>query len=36
MRGLDERYVPEQFIGSAELATLFTETEKTFRGVAGG
>jgi tripartite-type tricarboxylate transporter receptor subunit TctC len=36
VRGLDERYVPEQFIGSAELAALFTETEQTFRGVAGG
>jgi tripartite-type tricarboxylate transporter receptor subunit TctC len=36
VRVLDERYVPEQFIGSAELATLFTETEQTFQGVAGG
>jgi tripartite-type tricarboxylate transporter receptor subunit TctC len=36
LRGLDERYVPEQFIGSAELAALFTETEQTFRGVSGG
>jgi tripartite-type tricarboxylate transporter receptor subunit TctC len=36
VRGLDERYVPEQFIGSAELAALFTETEQTFQGVAGG
>jgi tripartite-type tricarboxylate transporter receptor subunit TctC len=33
---LDERYVPEQFMGSAELATLFAEAEQTFRGVAGG
>ena len=36
VRGLDERYVPEQFVGSAELATLFTETEQTFQGVASG
>jgi tripartite-type tricarboxylate transporter receptor subunit TctC len=35
-RGLDERYVPEQFMGSAELAALFTETEQTFQGVASG
>jgi tripartite-type tricarboxylate transporter receptor subunit TctC len=35
-RGLDERYVPEQFMGSADLAALFTETEQTFQGVAGG
>ena len=35
-RGLDERYVPEQFIGGAELAALFAETEQTFQGVAGG
>jgi tripartite-type tricarboxylate transporter receptor subunit TctC len=35
-RGLDERYVPEQFMGSAELAALFTETEQTFKGVASG
>ena len=35
-RGLDERYVPEQFMGSAELAALFTETEQAFRGVASG
>ncbi|HEY4421049.1 MAG TPA: tripartite tricarboxylate transporter substrate binding protein [Pseudonocardia sp.] len=35
-QGLDERYVPGQFMGSAELAALFAETEQTFRGVAGG
>jgi tripartite-type tricarboxylate transporter receptor subunit TctC len=35
-RGLDERYVPEQFLGAADLAALFTETEHTFQGVAGG
>jgi tripartite-type tricarboxylate transporter receptor subunit TctC len=35
-RGLDERYVPEQFMGSAELAALFAETEQTFKGVASG
>ncbi|TWF77163.1 tripartite-type tricarboxylate transporter receptor subunit TctC [Pseudonocardia hierapolitana] len=35
-RGLDERYVPEQFMGSADLAALFTETEQTFQGVASG
>jgi tripartite-type tricarboxylate transporter receptor subunit TctC len=35
-RGLDERYVPEQFLGSAELAALFTETEQTFQGVVSG
>jgi tripartite-type tricarboxylate transporter receptor subunit TctC len=35
-RGLDERYVPEQFMGSAELAALFVQTEQTFQGVAGG
>ena len=35
-RGLDERYVPEQFLGSADLATLFTETEQTFQGVTSG
>ncbi len=36
VRGLDERYVPEQFLGSADLAALFTETEQTFQGVASG
>jgi tripartite-type tricarboxylate transporter receptor subunit TctC len=36
VRGLDERYVPEEFIGGAELGTLFAETEQTFQGVAGG
>jgi tripartite-type tricarboxylate transporter receptor subunit TctC len=35
-RGLDERYVPEQFMGSADLAALFTETEQTFQGVTSG
>jgi tripartite-type tricarboxylate transporter receptor subunit TctC len=35
-RGLDERYVPEQFMGSADLTALFTETEQTFKGVASG
>src|SRR5690606_41662011 len=35
-RGLDERYVPEQFLGSADLAALFAETEQTFQGVASG
>ncbi|OLT00876.1 hypothetical protein BJF90_05900 [Pseudonocardia sp. CNS-004] len=35
-RGLDERYVPEQFLGSTDLAALFTETEQTFQGVASG
>jgi tripartite-type tricarboxylate transporter receptor subunit TctC len=35
-RGLDERYVPEQFIDGAGLAALFAETEQTFQGVAGG
>ncbi|CCG01148.1 tripartite tricarboxylate transporter substrate binding protein [Blastococcus saxobsidens] len=33
---LDERYVPEEFIGSEGLAELFTETEETFRDVMGG
>ncbi|GAA0944593.1 tripartite tricarboxylate transporter substrate binding protein [Pseudonocardia zijingensis] len=35
-RGLDERYVPEQFLGGADLAALFTETEQTFQEVARG
>ncbi|TQM16385.1 tripartite tricarboxylate transporter substrate binding protein [Pseudonocardia kunmingensis] len=35
-RVLDERYVPEQFLGSADLAALFAETEETFKGVASG
>jgi hypothetical protein len=35
-RGLGEQYVPEQFLGAAELATLFAETEQSFQGVAGG
>ncbi|TYP86609.1 tripartite tricarboxylate transporter substrate binding protein [Blastococcus xanthinilyticus] len=33
---LDERYVPEEFIGSEGLGELFTETEETFRDVVGG
>ncbi|MGP4015871.1 tripartite tricarboxylate transporter substrate binding protein [Saccharopolyspora sp. 5N708] len=33
--GLDRRYVPQQFLGSAELARMFAETEETFRGVVG-
>ncbi|WP_448608139.1 Bug family tripartite tricarboxylate transporter substrate binding protein [Geodermatophilus sp. URMC 60] len=33
---LDPRYVPEEFLGSADLADLFAETEETFRGVVGG
>jgi tripartite-type tricarboxylate transporter receptor subunit TctC len=32
---LDERYVPEEFIGSEGLADLFTETEETFQDVVG-
>lgn len=32
---LDERYVPEQFLGSDALADLFVRTEETFRGVVG-
>ncbi len=32
---LDERYVPEEFLGSDALADLFAETEETFRDVAG-
>ena len=30
---LDERYVPEEFLGSEELAELFEQTEETFRDV---
>jgi tripartite-type tricarboxylate transporter receptor subunit TctC len=33
---LDERYLPEQFMGSADLATLFAEAEQTFQGAASG
>jgi tripartite-type tricarboxylate transporter receptor subunit TctC len=33
---LDPRYVPEEFLGSADLAELFVETEETFRDVVGG
>lgn len=33
---LDERYVPEEFIGSDGLEELFVETEETFRDVLGG
>jgi tripartite-type tricarboxylate transporter receptor subunit TctC len=36
VRGYDERYVPEQFLGRAELTALFAETEQTFEGVASG
>ena len=36
VRGLDERYVPKEFMGSAELGRLFTETEQTFQGVVVG
>ncbi|TFV60129.1 tripartite tricarboxylate transporter substrate binding protein [Geodermatophilus sp. DF01-2] len=32
---LEERYVPEEFIGSEELGQLFVETEETFRDVVG-
>ncbi|SNS50987.1 Tripartite-type tricarboxylate transporter, receptor component TctC [Geodermatophilus pulveris] len=35
VEALDARYVPEEFLGSAELADLFTETEETFRDVVG-
>jgi tripartite-type tricarboxylate transporter receptor subunit TctC len=35
-RSIGERYVPDQFMGSAELAALFAETEQTFQGVASG
>lgn len=35
VEALDPRYVPEEFLGSAELADLFAETEETFRGVVG-
>ena len=31
----DPRYVPEEFLGSQDLADLFAETEETFRGVVG-
>ena len=33
VEALDPRYVPEEFLGSADLADLFAETEETFRGV---
>jgi len=33
--GLDERYVPEEFIGAAGLGELFVQTEETFDGVFG-
>ncbi|MGY1723964.1 tripartite tricarboxylate transporter substrate binding protein [Blastococcus sp. SYSU DS0533] len=36
VEALDERYVPEEFIGGEGLAELFTETEETFRGVLDG
>jgi tripartite-type tricarboxylate transporter receptor subunit TctC len=35
VEALDPRYVPEEFLGSADLAALFAETEETFRGVVG-
>jgi tripartite-type tricarboxylate transporter receptor subunit TctC len=35
VEALDPRYVPEEFLGSADLADLFAETEETFRGVVG-
>ena len=35
VEALDPRYVPEEFLGSADLADLFVETEETFRGVVG-
>ena len=35
VEALDPRYVPEEFLGSADLADLFAETEDTFRGVVG-
>jgi tripartite-type tricarboxylate transporter receptor subunit TctC len=31
---LEERYVPEEFLGSEDLAELFQQTEETFRDVA--
>jgi tripartite-type tricarboxylate transporter receptor subunit TctC len=36
VEALDERYVPEEFIGGEGLAELFVETEDTFRDVVGG
>ena len=36
VEALDARYVPKEFVGSAGLADLFTETEETFRDVVGG
>ena len=35
VEALDPRYVPEEFLGSQDLADLFAETEETFRGVVG-
>ena len=35
VEALDPRYVPEEFLGSQDLADLFAETEGTFRGVVG-
>lgn len=35
VQALDERYVPEEFIGSAGLRDLFVQTEETFRDVVG-
>lgn len=36
VKALDERYVPEQFLGAKELADLFAETEQTFAEAVGG
>jgi tripartite-type tricarboxylate transporter receptor subunit TctC len=36
VEALDPRYVPGEFLGGADLAGLFTETEETFRDVVGG
>lgn len=36
VKGMDQRYVPEAFIGSAGLTDLFTRTEEIFRGTVGG
>jgi tripartite-type tricarboxylate transporter receptor subunit TctC len=35
VEALDPRYVPEEFLGSEDLTTLFQETEDTFRDVVG-
>ena len=36
VQALDERYVPEEFLGGDELGELFTQTEEIFSSVAGG